>query len=108
MKLNHTLIACCLLALSACDKEETVPTETLEGTLRWTGNSAIDGCGYILTVDENSRHYKPANEAAIPSSYQTGDPISVVVKAINYNETIRACMTGSEFNKIQVLSIQRK
>jgi hypothetical protein len=108
MKVRHLLIASCLLTLSACEKEETVQTETLVGTLVWTGSSAIDGCGYILTTDENSRDYKPANEAAIPDSYQSGNPISVIVKAIEYKKTIRACMTGSEFYKIEVLSIQKK
>ena len=108
MKLKHILIAGCLLVISACDNEENTPIETLEGTLEWTGKIETDGCGYILTVDGNSRDYKPANESAIPGSYQTGSPIRVVVKAFNYNKTIIPCRTTNEFNLIEVLSIQRK
>ena len=108
MKLRHTILACCLLAFSACDKDENVPVVTLEGTLSWTGNMATDGCGYILTVSENNTQYKPAHDTNIPDSYQTGEPINVIVKAQLYNETTRACWSVAEFHKIEVLSVKRK
>jgi len=108
MKLKHTILACCMPAFSACDNDENVPVVTLEGTLRWTGDIATDGCGFILTVNDNSTKYKPAHDTNIPSAYQTGEPINVIVKAQLYNETTRPCWSSTEFHKIEVLSVKRK
>ena len=106
MKLKLLAIACGLLCLSACSKEDT-DIQNLELTLRWTGNSAVDGCGYILYAPAGQRSYKPVNESAIPNSYKTGERIDVLVKVINYNKTVTACMSGSTFNQVKILEIQR-
>ncbi|MEJ8757183.1 hypothetical protein WG947_09265 [Pontibacter sp. H259] len=107
MKLQHTLIACCLLALSACEKDEDVPTETIEGTLVWTGDYRTDGCGYILNTATGT--HKPINESIIDDTYKANSQTEVIVKIINYNKPAQQpCRSSYSYNEIKIIQIQPK
>ena len=93
-----------LLLLVSCEEEEieSITVETIDATLAWSGDYALDGCGYILQVGE--AEYKPSNEKDISSSYKTSPPTRVEAKIIN-NKTVKACSTGEEMNNVEVVSL---
>ena len=97
-----------LLLLTSCegDEEDCFTTETTDATLVWTGDYALDGCGYILVVGE--AEHKPENEKSIPDSYKTPSPTAVEAKFINYGRQVTTCMTGVEMNSIKVLSLRTR
>lgn len=78
-----------LLLLTSCDEddEDCFTTETVDATMQWTGDYAVDGCGYILYVCE--AQFKPTNEQDISDSYKTASPAAVEVKFINYDKKVR-------------------
>lgn len=95
-----------LLLLTSCGEgeEDCFTTETIDATLVWTGDYALDGCGYILVVGE--AEHKPENEQNIPYSYKTTSPTAVEAKIINYGRQVTTCMTGVEMTSIKVLSLR--
>ncbi|NDK56657.1 hypothetical protein [Pontibacter fetidus] len=108
MRLKYTLLACCLITFSACDKEDDVPTEILEGMLVWTGDYRADGCGFILTTENEI--YKPINESAVDDIYKANSQteVKVKVKVINYNKSVQPCRSAEPYNEIKILEIQPK
>lgn len=108
MKLKQLTLALSLLFLTACDKnEEEVPTETLEGTLIWSGEYRSDGCGYIL-ITENEVYHKPINESAIDDAFKANSQTEVIVSVINYNKSVQPCRSSEPYNEIKILHIQNK
>jgi hypothetical protein len=97
-----------LLLLTSCDDddEDCFTTETVDAMLVWSGDYALDGCGYLLQVGENT--YKPSNEMDISDHYKASSPAPVEAKIINYHKTVKACMTGTEFNSIEVVTLRPK
>ena len=97
-----------LLLLTSCDEddEDCFTTETVDATLLWTGDYAVDGCGYILYVGETE--FKPINEQDISDSYKNPSTTAVEVKFINYDKKVRTCMAGVEMNSIKVVSLRIK
>ncbi|MHA6248165.1 hypothetical protein ACXYMU_09535 [Pontibacter sp. CAU 1760] len=96
-----------LLSLTSCDDEEgcELDLRTVEATLHWTGDYAIDGCGYILKIGDVD--HKPENEDDIPDSYKTYPPTAVEAKIIDYNTTVRTCQAGEEMKSIKVVELRR-
>ncbi|WP_439882203.1 hypothetical protein ACSX1A_03370 [Pontibacter sp. MBLB2868] len=93
----------------SCSKDtetDGATLETVEATLFWSGDYAVDGCGFTLTVD--GAYQKPVNEADIANSYKTNTPTQVEVKLINYHKNVKACQTGLDMNSIKILDIRRK
>jgi hypothetical protein len=108
MKLRYALaFVLSLLTFSACNDEEDEGTlQTIDATITWTGNPAVDGCGFVIsTQNDTYPRYKPVNESAIPESYKTGESFEVELQLINYNETVVACMWGRQYTKIKILNI---
>ena len=97
-----------LLLLTSCEEEivECLIVETVDATLIWSGDYALDGCGFILQIGENE--YKPSNEQDISASYKTSSPTRVEAKIINNNRTVNTCMTGAEMNSIKIVSLLKK
>ena len=96
------------LLLTSCkkDEEDCFTTATVDATLVWTGDYAVDGCGYILYIGETQ--HKPANEQRIPDSYKTASPTEVEVRIINYGQKVNACMSGVSMNSIKVVSLRAR
>lgn len=97
-----------LLLLTSCDEDEedSLNTETVDAILVWSGDYAVDGCGYLLQTDKIT--YKPTNEEAIPDSYKASSPTPVEARIIDYHKNVRACMAGTAFNSIKVVSLRPK
>lgn len=95
-----------LLLLTSCDEDEedSWQTQTVDATLVWSGDYAVDGCGYILYVGETA--HKPTNEQDVPDSYKTASPAAVEAKIINYDKNIRTCMAGTAMRSIKVVSLR--
>ena len=95
-----------LLLLASCgkDEEETFPTEIVEATLVWTGDYAVDGCGYILYI--GGVQHKPTNEQHIPDSYKSASSTEVEARILNYGKKVKACMSGVSMNSIKVVSLR--
>lgn len=69
-KINLYLLAPLALMLTAfsCDKDEDLDVVETTATLLWTGDVAVDGCGYSVQIGEKS--YKPENEGDIDDSFK--------------------------------------
>lgn len=71
---NYTLILVTLL-LVGCKGEICKDLDIVEttATLTWTGDYAVDGCGYSVRIGE--QRYKPENEEDIDKSFKTYEAI---------------------------------
>ncbi|MDX5421362.1 MAG: hypothetical protein LPK14_03850 [Hymenobacteraceae bacterium] len=110
LKLSLLLLPA-LLLLTSCEKEDENDGSTferVEGTLSWSGDYAVDGCGFQLQVGEQS--YKPINEEDIADSYKSASPTPVEVKMINFNrkEKVPCGLQNAEKNIIKILDIRRR
>ncbi|MCJ8163350.1 hypothetical protein MKJ04_00745 [Pontibacter sp. E15-1] len=102
----HLLTA--LLLFTSCNKDDDgcyVP-ETIEATLHWTGDYALDGCGYILTIGDTD--YKPKNEEDIPDTYKQPPITDVNVQILHYSENVRVCQAGVEMKSVKVLELSKR
>jgi hypothetical protein len=101
------LSALTLIVLNSCKKEDSqATTETTCAMLQWTGDYAIDGCGYRLFV--NMDEHKITNEDIIPEKYKTANSnkSSVQVKLLNYHrKEIKPCQLPVELNAVKILEI---
>lgn len=102
------LLASIILFCSGCKKDEDSFTsvETVDATLRWTGDYAVDGCGFMLQIGD-TRH-KPVNENDISSSFRENSPTEVEATIINYHKTQRYCMVQTGINTIKIVEIRRR
>ncbi|SIT83005.1 hypothetical protein [Pontibacter indicus] len=104
------LIAPLVIMLTAfsCDKDEDLDAVETTATLFWTGDVAVDGCGYSVQIGEKS--YKPENEGDIDASFKVYEPIPVAIKLIHKGEREIACgmLPGkSKRDFVRVLSIRK-
>ncbi|AKD04109.1 hypothetical protein POKO110462_15395 [Pontibacter korlensis] len=105
--LHFTVLGFVAISASCSKNEEGNPTiTTVDARLIYTGDYAVDGCGYVLQMGD-VRH-KPVNESEISDSFKTKTPTEVETKIINYNKTTRACMSMTDINTIKILEIRRK
>ncbi len=78
--------------------------------LRWTGDYAIDGCGYIIIMDQVE--YKPLNEDVIDPELKLDYDVKVkITYEIPHDEKEIACgMTKEPIYRegIQIISIKKK
>lgn len=106
-KTSISLLLLTLTVFSSCKKEDSqATTETTCAILQWTGDYAIDGCGYRLFVDMDE--HKITNEDIIPEKYKTANSNknSVKVKLLNYHrKEIKPCQLPVELNAVKILEI---
>lgn len=102
------LLASMILFCSGCKKDEDSLTsvETVDATLHWMGDYAVDGCGFMLQIGD-TRH-KPVNEDDISSSFRENSPTEVEATIINYHKTQRYCMAQTGINTIKIVEIRRR
>ena len=60
-----------------CEDEENKILEA-NALLRWTGDYAVDGCGFFIDIGEYE--YKPEDELAIPDSLKIDTGVDVYIK----------------------------
>ena len=113
--MGKLLIGCMLLllagSLSSCETKEEgcYTTETVDGIIKWSGDYAVDGCGYFLMVGE--KEFKPTNETAIPDTYKAGgwEGTQVEVRILNYQKQISAgCQLPYQTNAAKILEIRKR
>ena len=96
-----------LILLNSCKKEDSQgTTETTCAMLEWSGDYAVDGCGYRLFV--NMDEYKITNEDIIPDKYKktNSNKSSIQVKILNYHRReIKPCQLPIELNAVKILKI---
>ncbi len=65
-----------LILLLSCKKDDS-QIITKNGVLSWTGDYAVDGCGFFITIEGSV--FKPENETFIDDSFKTYSSIAVTV-----------------------------
>lgn len=95
-------LAAFLILLGACNKknEEAI---CLDGVVRWEGNPAADGLGWVIKNDDstNTRTYVPLE---LSDSYKK-DGLRVAVCLKETDEKV-ACFCAQPMNKFRITSIQ--
>lgn len=98
---------------SSCDESISCPNmeeHHPDAILRWTGDYALDGCGYIIVMDQVE--YKPLNENVIDPGYKLDYDVKVAVTyEIPHDEKEIACgMTKEPVYRegIQIISLEKK
>ena len=90
----------------SCEKTEpsTFPVE--EVRLQWTGDYALDGCGYIFTF-KNGTGRKATNEETIPERFKSETGILVTIEYENLSaDKIRPCFSPVEYETFELKSIE--
>lgn len=98
-----------MLTAFSCDKDDDFETVETTATLFWTGDIAVDGCGFSVHIGEKS--YKPENEGDIDDSFKVYEPTTVEVKLVHLGQRDLACgmLPGkSKRDFIRVLSIKKR
>lgn len=99
------LLALTLTAFS-CDKEDDLEVQESTAILYWSGDYAVDGCGFIIYI--NDKEYKPVNEDDIDAALKKDEPMAVEVKYVLPGRKIRyVCgLASQETESIKVLSVK--
>ena len=95
-----------LFIFISCDEGEKVYTK--EATLKWTGDYAVDGCGFFLEIGK--KEYKPENEDFIVAEFKVYEPVSVIVKFSYLEKKISyGCgLSGSiQIDGVKIITIER-
>lgn len=107
MKIFKTVLPFVLITLFAfsCEKDECCEFPTEEVRLVWTGDYALDGCGYIFTF-KNGTERKVTNEETIPERFKSETGILVTIEFDGFNtDKIRPCFTPTEYETFELKSI---
>ncbi len=97
-----------LFALTSCDKKDADVTPTTDVTLRWDGDYALDGCGFIFVFKEGTER-KATNEETIPDNFKsnTGTLVEIEYDGLDGSK-IRRCFSPIEFETLNLLSVKKK
>jgi len=90
-----------------CDKDQNNDILEASANLSWTGNYAVDGCGFFITIGE--KEYKPENESVIPDRFQSSENMNVFIVyelSIEPVEYICGFAGPSEMDGIFILEIE--
>ncbi|MFD2245304.1 hypothetical protein [Pontibacter ruber] len=80
LKLYFAALLALTLTAFSCDKEDDLEVQEATATLYWTGDYAVDGCGFVIYIDE--KKYKPKNEGDIDAAFKKEEPMTVEVKYV--------------------------
>lgn len=108
---NFTLLfAFVLLAFIffACDKGDSDVTPAIDVTLRWDGDYALDGCGFIFVFKDGTER-KATNEETIPDNFKsnTGTLVEIEFDGLDGSK-IQRCFSPVEFETFNLLSVKKK
>jgi len=103
--LNLILIT---LTFLSCDKDNDIIKDN--GVLSWTGDYAVDGCGFFITISDHK--YKPENESIIDDSYKKDYDINVLIEYQILNRQIESWCGDSPnatlTDGIKIISIEKE
>jgi hypothetical protein len=106
--LNFSLLALLAFMLTAfsCDKEDDLEVMEATATLIWSGDYAVDGCGFSIQL--NDKHYKPDNEQDIDAKFKTESHQTVRIKySLPAKDLEYSCgWRKHKSNSIRLLSIK--
>ncbi len=71
------LLLSVILIIGCEDKKEDAILEA-NAFLRWTGDFAVDGCGFF--IDINEYEYKPEDESSINDSLKISGGVEVLIR----------------------------
>ena len=92
----------------ACDKGNSDVTPLTDVTLRWDGEPALDGCGFIFVFREGTER-KATNEETIPDTFKTNTGTLVEIEFDGLDGSkVRSCFAPIEFETFNLISIKRK
>lgn len=93
---------------SSCKKDKPGDTITRDAILHWTGDVAVDGCGFIIEIA--GTEFKPYDESVIDESFKLQDQTDVEVEYRNNNEhkTFACGFQQQTFGVIHVVSIEER
>ena len=63
LKIRILILICALGFSLSCKKSNDSNNLKSDAVLTWTGDYAVDGCGFFITI--NNHEYKPENESVI-------------------------------------------
>ena len=96
------------LALFSCkDNEDCCSFPKEEVMLRWDGEPALDGCGFIFVFSDKTER-KVRDESVIDNSFKSNSPTTVEIEYNLTGEILRTCFAPTEFEEIELISIDRK
>ena len=75
--------------------------------LRWDGDPALDGCGFIFVFSDKTER-KVKDETTIDNSFKSNSPTAVEIEYNLTGEILRTCFAPTEFEEIELISIKRK
>ncbi|MFQ6677140.1 MAG: hypothetical protein ACE5D0_02365 [Fidelibacterota bacterium] len=74
-----------LLLIFGCEDKKNTILEA-NALLRWTGDYAVDGCGFFIDIDDHE--YKPEDEMTIDDSLKINSGVEVMIQYELLNKTI--------------------
>ncbi|WP_299708145.1 hypothetical protein [uncultured Pontibacter sp.] len=108
------IIRCALLLVTflsvsfSCEKCNDLEVLESTATLRWSGDYAVDGCGYSIQLGENT--LKPDNEKDIDDSFKTDGSTTVRLKYVHLDQRDFQCgmvPVSNTLDFIRIISIEK-
>lgn len=96
------LIICLLFLCFACNKNNESNYLTNNGLIYFTGELALDGCGWLITID--SVVYAPDE---LDSAYQI-DSLPVIIKYEMLNTSFICGWSGNGIPQIEIVKIEKQ
>jgi len=84
MKMRILLLS--LLLIFGCEDKEKDQIREADALLRWTGEFAVDGCGFFIDIKDHE--YKPEDEKTIHDSLKISGGADVFIRYELLNEKI--------------------
>jgi len=88
-----------LIVFSSCKKNKT---HYEEGMILWTGDVAVDGCGWL--IESSAQIFHPLN---LTTEFQQ-DSLRVLVDLRYANETFTCGLTPSAYPSVEIKNIKRR
>jgi hypothetical protein len=106
-----SLLILLIIPLFSCnDSNNDNSNLTSTATVQWTGDYAVDGCGFFVIIDGHK--YKPENESIIDSSFSASFESTVIVEYELLNKKIGSSCGDLPYptltDGIKIISIKKK
>jgi len=109
LKIRILILVCALGFFLSCKKSNDSSNLKSDAVLTWTGDYAVDGCGFFITINEHK--YKPENESIIDSNFKSGSSNVIVEYQLSNRKIETACgdlPTSTMIDGIKIISIKKK
>ena len=105
MRIKCLFLVISVISITSCDlfTESENQIVTKVAVLFWSGEYAVDGCGFSVEFDH--RKYKPENEDIIPDDFKNNSETIVKIRFIYLNNEIEYYCGFSETFKAEGIKI---